>query len=277
MAPANARVAVVTGVSRGIGRSICQKLATGYVGPLVLYATSRGGKLPELDPASVAPTVEVIPFPLTLTDQGSVDALVSKVRDEQGGCDVLINNAGVYYYDTSASREQRKEMYETNFYGTMRVCQAFLPLMRKGGRIVNLSSQSGQLKYMAPHLRKLFLEPDLTLNQVGELLSKYEQAVAAREAARRGWPTMAYFPSKAALNSGTRILARDNPDLLINCCCPGWVATDLGGQAGPPPKTPEQGAEIPLHLAFGNIGKTSGRYWANDSVADTGTGRVRPW
>jgi carbonyl reductase 1 len=49
---------------------------------------------------------------------------------------------------------------------------------------------------------------------------------------------MTYFTSKAALNAGTRILARENPQLFINCCCPGWVSTDLGAQAGSAPKTP---------------------------------------
>lgn len=36
----------------------------------------------------------------------------------------------------------------------------------------------------------------------------------------------------------TRILARDNPDLIINCCCPGWVNTDMGNMVGKAPKTP---------------------------------------
>lgn len=48
---------------------------------------------------------------------------------------------------------------------------------------------------------------------------------------------MTYDVSKAAENAITMILARDNPGLLVNCCCPGWVDTGLGDQAGPPPKT----------------------------------------
>lgn len=276
MSSANVRVAVVTGVSRGIGRSICQRLAAGFAGPLVLYAASRGGKMPELNSAA-SPTVRVVPVSLSLTDPGSVNNLASKIRAEQGGCDVLINVAGVFHFDPAATKEQRTEMYDTNFYGTMRVCQAILPLMRKGGRIVNVSSQSGQLKYMAPDLRELFLEPDLTLDQVGQLLSRFEEAIVEGQAVSRGWPRKAYFPSKAALNAGTRILARDNLHVQINCCCPGWVATELGNQAGPPPKTPEQGTVIPLRLAFGDIGDVSGRYWANESTADTGNGNVRPW
>ncbi|KAJ8122258.1 hypothetical protein ONZ43_g1507 [Nemania bipapillata] len=218
-----ARVVVVTGISRGIGRSICHQLATGYAGPLVLYAASRAGKLPDLDPASVSTTVKIIPLALTITEQASVNALASRIRTEQGCCDVLINNAGVYHYNEVASKDQRLETYNTNFHGTVR------------------------------------------------------HDVVEGQAVRRGWPRMAYFPSKAALNAATRILARDNPDLLINCCCPGWVDTELGGQAGRPPKTPEQGAAIPLRLAFGNIKNINGRYWANDSVSDIGPGKTQPW
>ncbi len=48
---------------------------------------------------------------------------------------------------------------------------------------------------------------------------------------------MTYHVSKAAENDMTMILARDNPEVLINCCCPGWVDTELGTQAGQPPKT----------------------------------------
>ena len=110
------------------------------------------------------------------------------------------------------------------------------------------------------------------------------------------WPPLAYQVSKAALNAGTRILARDNPDLLINCCCPGWVSTSLGTQAGQPPKSVgeckqntcspadtlltmaiEEGAKIPLRLAVGDIGQVSGRYWADDSIADKGNGKVQGW
>lgn len=65
-----------------------------------------------------------------------------------------------------------------------------------------------------------------------------QDAVIGGVAVRQGWPRMAYFPSKATLNAGSRILAQENPHLLINCCCPGWVDTDLGSQAGRPPKTP---------------------------------------
>ncbi|KAJ5677358.1 Short-chain dehydrogenase/reductase SDR [Penicillium maclennaniae] len=156
--------------------------------------------------------------------------------------------------------------------------------MRKNGLIVNVSSQSGQLKYFHPRLRARFLSPDLTLTELDALVGEYSTNTLRL---LRAGPPLAYSTSKAALNAATRILARENPRLLINCCCPGWVGTLLGAQAGQPPKSvgkcgvilirdlsltisTEDGARIPLRLAIGDIGQVSGRYWANDSVASTG-------
>ena len=53
-----------------------------------------------------------------------------------------------------------------------------------------------------------------------------------------GWNAYPYSVSKACLNAVTIILARENPHLLINACCPGWVDTEMGNIAGSkPPKT----------------------------------------
>lgn len=59
------------------------------------------------------------------------------------------------------------------------MCQAFLPLMRNGGRLVNVSSQSGQLKYFAPHLRERFLKPDLTIPEVLSIANEYQVRLIA--------------------------------------------------------------------------------------------------
>ncbi len=65
--------------------------------------------------------------------------------------------------------------------------------------------------------------------------------------------------------------------MLINCCCPGWVATDMGSRVGSGGKKPVDGARIPIRLAVGDIGAVSGKCWANPSVTDTGDGEVREW
>ena len=65
--------------------------------------------------------------------------------------------------------------------------------------------------------------------------------IAAQESANRGtetqdgWPSRAYGVSKASTNSLTAVLARMNPGVSINSCCPGWVSTDMGRMVGPHP------------------------------------------
>ncbi|KAJ5478343.1 hypothetical protein N7530_003852 [Penicillium desertorum] len=265
-------VAVVTGSNRGIGRAICAALVQQFPGPLVLYAASRAGTSFDLTGLTIPPAVKIYPARLSLTDQASITALSTMVSREHKGCDILINNAGLYYFQENITAAQRQETLDVNYRGTLNVCQAFLPIMRKNGRIVNVSSQSGQLKYFDHRLQKRFLDPDLTLTELDALVNEYSTSTLRPHPAG---PPLAYFTSKAALNSATRILARENPHLLINCCCPGWVGTSLGAQAGQPPKSIEEGARIPVRLATGDIGKISGRYWANDSVASTGDGKVQ--
>ncbi|KAJ5868217.1 hypothetical protein N7534_002770 [Penicillium rubens] len=266
-------VAVVTGSNRGIGRAICAALAQQFPGPLVLYTASRAGTSFDLTGLAISPAVKLYPARLSLTDQASITALTTMVSKEHQGCDILINNAGLYYFQENITAAQRQETLDVNYRGTLNVCQAFLPIMRNNGRIVNVSSQSGQLKYFDPSLQKRFLDPDLTLTELDALVNEYSQISTLRP--HRAGPPLAYFTSKAALNAATRILAHKNPHLLINCCCPGWVVTSLGAQAGQPPKSIEEGARIPVRLAIDDIGKISGRYWANDSVASTGDGRVQ--
>lgn len=96
-----------------------------------------------------------------------------------------------------------------------------------------------------------------------------------------GPPQRSYSVSKSLVNALTALLARQNPNLAINCCCPGWIATDMGRLVGSgnlsPPKTPEQGAAIPVRLGFGDVGGESGRYWANANVRSKGEGEVQEW
>ncbi|KAJ5145461.1 uncharacterized protein N7515_000025 [Penicillium bovifimosum] len=285
-------VAVVTGSNRGIGRAICAALLKQTSRPLILYTVSRAGSSFDLTDLTVPPTAKIYPAQLSLTDQDSITALSKRISNEQRGCDILINNAGIYYFQEKIPAAQRQETLDVNYRGTLKVCQAFLPIMQKNGRIVNVSSQSGELKYFHPRLQAQFSDPNLTLSELDALVNEYSDSADQNTAMSEGWPPLAYFTSKAALNAATRILARENPHLLINCCCPGWVGTSLGMQAGQPPKSvgkrgslctrgritycfPEEGARIPLRLAVGDIGGISGRYWANDSVASTGDGKVK--
>ena len=122
---------------------------------------------------NIKSNIQVLPITLNLTEKTSIDAFITRIQDEQSGLDVLIQNAGVYYYRDNITPEQRKETLDVNYRAALRICQGLIPIMRVGGRIVNLSSQSGQLHYFAPHLQERFLEPNLTLKQLDTLLAEY--------------------------------------------------------------------------------------------------------
>ena len=117
-----------------------------------------------------------------------------------------------------------------------------------------------------------------TLDDVESLAQEYEAAVSKGKESEAGFPAQrAYSVSKALINAFTKVLAVENAGLAINCCCPGWVDTDMGNQIGRPPKTPEDGAKIPVKLAIGDIGDATGEYWGNDSVRSKEDGKIQPW
>lgn len=107
--------------NRGIGRAICVTLIQQFPGPLVLYTASRAGVSIDLAGLSIPPTVQVRPAQLSLTDQASITALSMMVANEHKGCDILINNAAIYYYQESITAAQLQETLDVNYRGTLNV------------------------------------------------------------------------------------------------------------------------------------------------------------
>jgi NAD(P)-dependent dehydrogenase (short-subunit alcohol dehydrogenase family) len=129
-------IALVTGVSSGIGRATAELLAQhGFR----VFGTMRR-------PGEDAPSgVQVLP--LDVRDDASVRACVDRVLESAGRIDLLVNNAGVALYGAleEVSMEQARAVFETNFFGVLRMTQAVLPIMREQGRgrIVNIGSVTG--------------------------------------------------------------------------------------------------------------------------------------
>ncbi len=207
------RVALVSGGNRGIGLEICRQLAgKGYTVVLGSRDEEQGreaaGKLDG----------DVHARQLDVTDGDSVNRLVESIGEEFGSLDVLVNNAGIMNDDgqggVDADLDRVRGALEANLFGAWRLCEAAVPLMRRGGygRIVNVSSGLGALE-------------DMGGGQPG------------------------YRLSKAGLNVLTRILSSElrGAGILVNSVCPGWVQTDMGGTNAS--RTVEEGADTPVWAA----------------------------
>ena len=135
----NMKIALVTGASSGIGQATAELLAkTGYK----VYGTSRRG-----DDASRR-SFEMLP--LDVTSDESVDAAIQTLMQREGRIDLLVNNAGFGVAPAGAeesSIEQARSIFDTNFFGILRMTRAVVPHMRKqgSGRIINIGSVLGFL------------------------------------------------------------------------------------------------------------------------------------
>ncbi|MBX7134877.1 MAG: oxidoreductase [Fimbriimonadaceae bacterium] len=134
-----AKIALVTGASSGIGKATAERLAkAGYK----VYGTSRRGAQSGKRPFEM--------LPLDVTSDQSVETAVSEVMRREGRIDLLVNNAGFGFAPAGAeesSIEQAQSIFNTNFFGIVRMTSAVLPHMRnqRSGRIVNMGSITGFL------------------------------------------------------------------------------------------------------------------------------------
>jgi NAD(P)-dependent dehydrogenase (short-subunit alcohol dehydrogenase family) len=137
MAIETERVALVTGASSGIGEAAAHELlGAGFS----VYGTSRKAVAGEKRDG-------VVFLPLDVTDDQSAAGAVREVLERSGRIDVLVNNAGLGIAGAAeeSSIEQARALFDTNFFGAIRMTRAVLPQMREqgGGRIINLSSVLG--------------------------------------------------------------------------------------------------------------------------------------
>ena len=138
------RVVLITGASSGIGKSCAAYLAArGFR----VYGTSRRVTSDEelVDGGSHSYSL----IPMNVDDEASVRRGIDWILAREGRLDVAVNNAGCGISGSveDSSMDEIRALFETNFFGVVRVCQAALPIMREqgSGYIVNMSSLGGRV------------------------------------------------------------------------------------------------------------------------------------
>lgn len=158
-----------------------------------------------------------------------------------------------------------QQTLHTNYTGTLNATLAFLPLLRRDGRLVNVASMSGHLTNYSSTIKNRFLSAS-SHAEITELMAEYVEAAKAGEEKQRGWKTAAYAVSKAGIIGMTKTVAAEEDKkgrgVLVNSCCPGFVVTDMTSGRGV--KSPDQGALTPVMLALGDLKGRSGGFWQHE-------------
>jgi 3-oxoacyl-[acyl-carrier protein] reductase len=200
MAELTGQVAVVTGGSRGIGRSICERLAADGARVAVVARDEARAN----DVAQQLPGEGHKGYACDVADSAAVDALVKQVEADFGSIDILVNNAGVTADNllVRINDDAWDKVIDTNLKGAFNLIRASARGMmkRRKGRIINISSVVG-------------------------LTGNTGQAN--------------YSASKAGLIGLTKSVAKElaSRNVLVNAVAPGFIETEMTAELGEAART----------------------------------------
>lgn len=236
------RIAIITGASRGLGRSIALHLAAQGVGIIGTYHSH------EDQAAEVARLVEAggsraAMLPLDTGDSATFDAFAETVRStlretfDRSDFDILVNNAGIGLNAlfTETTEEQFDELFRIQVKGPFFLTQKLLPLIADGGRILNISSGLTRIAFPG---------------------------------------RSAYASTKGAIEVLTRHLANElgSRRIRVNVLAPGATATDFAG--GTTRDNPDVNRRVAETVALGRVGLPDDIGAAAAALLSEGTGWI---
>lgn len=231
---AAARVAVVTGANRGLGREVARALAEHGMHVVVTARDTRSAEATAQELAG--PGLSVSHHQLDVTDPASVSRAFATIGHDHDRLDVLVNNAAIAIDRNRpaaiADMERVTATLNANITGAWRCCTAAIPEMQRHnhGRIINTTSHMATTRRLA-----------------------------------QGSP--AYRVSKAGLNALTQVLADElrGTGILVNAITPGMVDTRLAyGKTDRPPA--DAVSDFVRLATLPNDGPTGRLYHNNDEI-----------
>ena len=204
------KVVLVTGSSRGLGAEMIKAFGKRGAQCVVNYVVDPAGQNKSDAEAVAKELKEPLVIECDVTRPEQVESMMKQIQDRHGGLDILINNSGIIRDRTikKMSMEEFESVVRVNLTGTFNVTQKAMSILRKEGRVVNLSSVSGQMG--------LFGQAN-------------------------------YSSSKAAIIALTKVSAREfaHQNITVNAIAPGFI--DVGMSKGMPDEVTENFIkQIPL-------------------------------
>ena len=192
---AKGKTALVTGASRGIGRSLAKGLAEAGFDVAITDLPSQAADLAVTKSEIEAAGRKAYVYTMDVSKKREIEATVGALLEASGSIDVLVNNAGILKPSLLQDLDEASwdAHFDINAKGVLMMCQAVLPHMRarKSGRVINIASIAG----------------------------------------RQGVPTQGHYAAtKAVVITLTRVLAQEvgMDGVTVNAICPGIILTEMG-------------------------------------------------
>ncbi|HEY3296085.1 MAG TPA: SDR family NAD(P)-dependent oxidoreductase [bacterium] len=226
------KTALITGSTRGIGLEIAQQLAQRRFRVWLCGRDEAAGR--KAAAALCERNLDARFVSMDVSQTGSIHAAFQTLLQSADALDVLVNNAGISLDEAdnilTVAPDILSQTMSTNAFGCLYVTQAAAPLLRHGGRVINVSSGAGQ---------------------ICRGMSAYAPV---------------YSISKTTMNAITcqLAIALKPKGVTVNAVNPGWVRTDMGGTMAP--RSVEKGAETPVWLATEAPPDQTGLFWHDKKI-----------